>query len=68
MKKDKSGGQKSDPRLKAYNAKREFDKTPEPTGSRAMRPADGGTALRFCVQKHLASHLHYDFRLEIGGV
>lgn len=50
--------------LEIYNKKREFDKTPEPRGKMGKNQ---GT-LKFCVQKHLASHLHYDFRLELDGV
>jgi bifunctional non-homologous end joining protein LigD len=50
--------------LKAYNAKRDFTKTAEPEG----RGQKTGTKLRFVVQKHAASHLHFDFRLELDGV
>ena len=50
--------------LKRYHQKRHFDRTPEPRGTR--RPGRG--ALRFVVQKHEASRLHYDFRLELDGV
>jgi bifunctional non-homologous end joining protein LigD len=55
--------------LKEYKAKRNFQKTPEPTGDeRPKKPKAKEKELFFCVQKHLASHLHYDFRLEHKGV
>ena len=52
-------------KLAEYNRKRRFDVTPEPAGKpgRAQRKA-----LEFVVQKHRASRLHYDFRLEHDGV
>ena len=51
--------------LQEYQRKRDFAATPEPSGGkRAGRQAHG---LRFCIQKHDASHLHYDFRLELDG-
>jgi bifunctional non-homologous end joining protein LigD len=56
--------------LEKYKQKRNFQKTPEPTGSpEAVRKSAAKKTDRFfCVQKHLASHLHYDFRLEHKGV
>jgi len=54
--------------LDEYRRKRDFTKTPEPTGhdTKTRRPKKQ-PARFFCVQKHLASHLHYDFRLEHNG-
>ncbi len=51
--------------LNEYRAKRNFSVSPEPRGKAPVRRKKD---LFFCVQKHLASHLHYDFRLEHDGV
>jgi bifunctional non-homologous end joining protein LigD len=53
-------------RLAEYHRKRDFGVTPEPSG--AMGPREAGHPLEFVVQKHRASQLHYDFRLEHRGV
>lgn len=52
--------------LKEYQAKRNFRRTPEPAGK--VRSKGGDSTLTFVIQKHAASHLHYDFRLEMEGV
>lgn len=59
--------------LDEYRRKRDFRRTPEPDGgephrTRRRRTGRGSGGGRFCVQKHLASHLHYDLRLEYRGV
>lgn len=51
--------------LAKYQQKRNFKKTPEPKGNiKKKKP----TRLLYIIQKHAASHLHYDFRLELNGV
>jgi len=50
--------------LSKYNRKRDFDSTTEPKGAIEKSKNE----LIFVVQKHAASHLHYDFRLEMNGV
>ncbi|WP_117212639.1 DNA polymerase ligase N-terminal domain-containing protein [Allorhizocola rhizosphaerae] len=52
-------------KLATYRRKRDFDKTPEPSGNVATGQIG---AARFVVQRHRARRLHYDFRLEIDGV
>ncbi len=60
------------PPLEDYRKKRDFDKTPEPSGppqlqgEAASHPLGGG--LSFVIQKHASRRLHYDFRLELDGV
>jgi bifunctional non-homologous end joining protein LigD len=52
-------------KLSLYQAKRDFTKTAEPSGTARVKPAEHA---RFVIQKHAASRLHYDLRLEMGGV
>jgi bifunctional non-homologous end joining protein LigD len=58
--------------LEKYKQKRNFTSTPEPSGDVTLAAERARKSekdsLFFCVQKHLASHLHYDFRLEWKGV
>ena len=54
--------------LDEYHRKRDFAKSPEPRGDEARRTPPRRETRFFCVQKHLASHLHYDLRLEHNGV
>ena len=53
--------------LTEYRRKRDFSRTKEPSGEKAAAPAKPGR-LRFVIQKHAASHLHFDLRLELDGV
>lgn len=53
--------------LQRYAEKRDFTKTAEPAPALPTRSAQGSRR-RFVIQKHAASHLHYDFRLEMNGV
>jgi len=52
-------------RLATYRAKRDFTATKEPSGDTTIAPAQ---RLRFVIQKHDATRLHYDLRLELDGV
>src|SRR6202043_1485337 len=52
-------------KLEIYKQKRDFSATSEPKGTTQKKKQSN---LRFVVQKHAASHLHYDFRLEMDGV
>jgi bifunctional non-homologous end joining protein LigD len=49
--------------LRTYRAKRDFGKTPEPRGSKVRKQGH-----RYVIQKHAATRLHYDLRLELDGV
>jgi bifunctional non-homologous end joining protein LigD len=55
-----------DAQLARYRSMRNFNITSEPSGEQEVRTSSG--SLPFCVQKHAASHLHYDFRLGWNGV
>ncbi|MDF8356371.1 DNA ligase D [Ensifer adhaerens] len=52
-------------KLSTYKKKRDFKQTKEPSGAAAVKPAN---RLRFIIQKHDATRLHYDLRLELDGV
>ena len=54
--------------LSRYHEKRDFAVTPEPAGAAAKRKPARAKLLSFVIQKHWASRLHYDFRLELDGV
>jgi len=54
--------------LTEYQRKRNFSVTAEPSGAKKGRPKKVAGASRFVIQKHDASRLHYDFRLEMEGV
>jgi bifunctional non-homologous end joining protein LigD len=53
-----------EPQLAEYRQKRDFSKTTEPAGG----PTQAGRKLHFVIQKHAASQVHYDLRLELDGV
>src|SRR5215469_1893049 len=55
--------------LKKYSEKRHFDRTPEPPAAEPELESakEAAKKLQYCVQRHHATHLHYDFRLESGG-
>jgi bifunctional non-homologous end joining protein LigD len=52
-------------KLSTYKKKRDFEQTQEPSGSTEVKPSN---RLRFIIQKHDATRLHYDLRLELDGV
>jgi bifunctional non-homologous end joining protein LigD len=58
-------GQRPSQKLAKYRDKRDFTKTAEPSGAASVAPSH---RLRFVIQKHAARRLHYDLRLELGGV
>jgi bifunctional non-homologous end joining protein LigD len=59
-----AAGGRSSVKLREYRRKRDFALTPEPSGATAA----SGAGSSFVVQKHAATRLHYDFRLELDGV
>ena len=67
FKDEQKRSQRSNQALQLYVHKRDFDRTAEPK-PRQVRRSRQGSRRRFVVQKHAASHLHYDFRLEMHDV
>jgi bifunctional non-homologous end joining protein LigD len=65
MLKPSANSKKTSDSLARYQEKRDFTQTDEPSGRLAVAPSK---QLRFVIQKHAASHLHYDLRLELDGV
>jgi bifunctional non-homologous end joining protein LigD len=61
---EKARARKSPKRLAEYRRKRDFSRTAEPRGGRRKR----AVKLAYVIQKHAASHLHFDLRLELDGV
>ncbi len=59
---------KAEEPLAPYRRKRDFTRTPEPSGETSTKTRTTSPAPRFVVQRHRASRLHYDFRLEVDGV
>src|SRR5512135_35483 len=59
----KAAAAKAPPALAEYRRKRDFSRTREPAGGRSH----AGKKLAFVIQKHAASHLHFDLRLELDG-
>jgi bifunctional non-homologous end joining protein LigD len=67
VKTDRSTKTSARAQLTEYRRKRDFSRTREPSGERTSAPTRAGS-LRFVIQKHAASHLHFDLRLELDGV
>lgn len=61
------GAKKHSKQIDEYEAKRDFSRTPEPTGLRNSSSTDRSRK-KYVVQRHAARSLHYDFRLEADGV
>jgi bifunctional non-homologous end joining protein LigD len=67
VKTEKSTKRSARAQLAEYRRKRDFSRTREPSGEKTSAPTRTGR-LRFVIQKHAASHLHFDLRLELDGV
>jgi bifunctional non-homologous end joining protein LigD len=67
VKTDRSKKPSARAQLAEYRRKRDFSRTREPSGAKTSAPTRSGH-LRFVIQKHAASHLHFDLRLELDGV